>query len=236
MDDVDLLAAPGSWLPAVPALLAAGFTPRGGARMLARDERVASLFRNGVVLELHRRLARRGRLAVPTAALFARAVTLAQPAGAPYRALAPEDALVHLSVHLAEHAFDVRLRWVADLAWLAARAAPPLDWDAVTARARAAGAAFAVHRALGVAADLLGAAVPPAAARALAPRSALRDAWYDLLVDHRSLRFARVHGARLGDLLLALPSVDHPLDAVRMLAAFAARRLSSSPRTPRVLE
>jgi hypothetical protein len=228
MMDVDVLVPPADFARALAALRAAGFAPRGGDAAL--EYPVVALRRSGVDLELHDRVARAGRLHVTPRDLFARAVPL-RVADRDALALAPEDALVHLCVHLAEHAYIARLRWVADVAWLAACAHPPLDWDALRARARAAGAAFAVHRALTLAGALLGADVPPALLRDLAP-GRLRSAWYDLLVDHRSLRFSRLPFGRAADLLLALPAVDRPRDALAMVMAFARRRLAPPPRPP----
>src|SRR5262249_45389875 len=91
-------------------------------------------------------------------------------AGAPVLALAPEDLLLYLAVHLAVHHGLVGLVWYWDLALLLARR--PLDWDAIgdrAARWRVRGAlAFALA---GVQATF-GIAAPPDVAARLGARGA----------------------------------------------------------------
>jgi hypothetical protein len=78
-------------------------------------------------------------------------------AGAPALALSPEDLLVHLCVHVAhDHAFDVKLLHLYDLAAVAERFGARLDWERVAAAAGEAGVASYVYCALRVADSLFG--------------------------------------------------------------------------------
>ncbi|MBI2299905.1 MAG: lasso peptide biosynthesis B2 protein [Armatimonadetes bacterium] len=84
-------------------------------------------------------------------------------AGAPARALGPEELLLHLCVHLAyADRFSRDLRPVADITATVDRFGAALDWDALTRRASDRGWSRGVGLALGLAHRWLGAAVPEA--------------------------------------------------------------------------
>lgn len=71
--------------------------------------------------------------------------------------LATDDLLAYLCVHGAKHGWE-RLGWVADVAWLLARA--PLDGDALLARARPRGLLRILHTGIRLAHERLGAPLP----------------------------------------------------------------------------
>jgi len=80
-------------------------------------------------------------------------------------ALAPADLLLFLCAHGAKHLWQ-RLGWIADVAELVRRA--ELDYDALAARARAAGGGRVLRLGLFLAWDLLDAPIPAWLARSLA--------------------------------------------------------------------
>jgi hypothetical protein len=85
----------------------------------------------------------------------------AQPvtiAGVEGRMLAPEDQMLHLSVHLHHHGYK-RLIWFTDLAVLL-RQETPLDWHYVVWAARQEGVGPSIYYALGYLEQLLGVAAP----------------------------------------------------------------------------
>jgi hypothetical protein len=73
--------------------------------------------------------------------------------------LTPEALLVYLCVHGAKHCWE-RLAWICDIALLI-DASPSLDWGWVLDRARRSGFSRAVLLGVGLASELLGAALPP---------------------------------------------------------------------------
>ncbi len=76
------------------------------------------------------------------------------------RHASPEDELVYLAVHAAQHAF-LRLSWLYDLKLLALREGSRLKWSEVLSAARASGMSVAVHTALERAHDAVGLPLPP---------------------------------------------------------------------------
>ncbi len=121
-------------------------------------------------VELHFRPAFGLGSALCSGAMFDRAVSLALE-GRAVRHLAPEDELLYLCVHAAQHAF-VRVGWLHDLKLLIG-ASSGLDWRVLVERARASGMGVAVRTALEVAQSALGADVPEHVLRAL-PGGAVR--------------------------------------------------------------
>ncbi len=106
--------------------------------------------------------------------------------GREVRTFAPEDLLLVLGAHGAWHVWE-RLAWICDVAELL-RQRPALDWDAVTARAQAAGATRMLWLSLVLASDLLGAPVP----------SGLRN-------EAQADRAVRSLASSIGDRLFAAP-------------------------------
>ncbi|HEX5727277.1 MAG TPA: nucleotidyltransferase family protein, partial [Longimicrobiaceae bacterium] len=81
--------------------------------------------------------------------------------GAPVRALALDDLLLHLATHAAfNHCFNVSLKSVCDFAWLLRRRGGEVDWDRLAAAARGQRADRFLLAALWLARDLLGAEAP----------------------------------------------------------------------------
>ncbi|MBM4459719.1 MAG: nucleotidyltransferase family protein [Chloroflexi bacterium] len=92
--------------------------------------------------------------AVPEAELRARAVPIVA-AGRPALALAPEDAVIHVAVHLAVN-HQMAAPWLRGLLDMALLARGGVDWLAITERAQAWRVATAVWLPLHLAAGLLG--------------------------------------------------------------------------------
>jgi len=111
--------------------------------------------RGEVCLELHHALWH-PRFFARDDGIFDRAVVV-ELDGAAVRTLSPEDTLLHLAIHRTRS--PLRLRLVCDVAELV-RGAPALRWDEVLQRARRLRARTAVHTALSLARDHLGAPVP----------------------------------------------------------------------------
>jgi hypothetical protein len=82
--------------------------------------------------------------------------------------LSPEDMLLHLSLHASyHHHFRVRLRHLMDVALAIDAYEGRMSWDLLAARAREWRAERFVYSTLGLAAQLLGARVPPSFSSAL---------------------------------------------------------------------
>jgi len=92
-------------------------------------------------------------------ALWQRAVPLSI-AGAPALALAPEDLLLSLCLHICRHRFRGGLISLCDIAAVTAFHRPRIDWEQLEQRATEWRAASHVAVVLGLAADLLEAAIP----------------------------------------------------------------------------
>jgi hypothetical protein len=92
-------------------------------------------------------------------------------AGARAMAMAPDDLLLHLSVHAAlQHRFRMRLRHLCDIAVTLTRFRDSIDWDRLAAVANASEASRFVYCTLRVAESVLGAPVPPSGVDRLARR------------------------------------------------------------------
>jgi hypothetical protein len=96
-------------------------------------------------------------------------------------ALADEDQIVQLCVHVHKHGFS-RLIWLKDLELFVRKKSATLDWDLVASIARREGVAASVWFALSLARDLLG--CPETPARALAPALPIR-ALYEVIWPRR---------------------------------------------------
>jgi hypothetical protein len=171
------------------------------------------------IVEVHFRLtAGFGGAAMGGEAFFHRC-TSATLEGHAVRYLAPEDELVYMAVHAAQHLF-LRIGWLHDLKLLS-RA--PLDWDQVIQVARDSSLRAATHAALFLAHDALGAEIPPAVLKALAPTRlharAVRRAFTD-----DALVTARLATAKSASALRATLS-DNPIRAARHLAQGALRNV-----------
>jgi len=127
------------------------------------------------------------------------------------RSLAPEDLLVFLCIHGAKH-FWCSLHWLCDLARLIDRSA--LDWDAVMEYSRARRVSRTVSAGLLLAADVLGAGVPPsilAGARAC-PRTSRIARRAELWLRGRPVP----QGPRAFEFRFQLSLVERPSDKLRL--------------------
>src|SRR5688572_24563105 len=94
-------------------------------------------------------------------------------AGARAMAMAPDDLLLHLSVHAAlQHRFRMRLRHLCDIAVTLTRFRDRIDWDRLAVVANASGASRFVYCSLRVAESVLGAPVSPTGVNKLARKTA----------------------------------------------------------------
>jgi hypothetical protein len=175
MGDADLLVRRGDLAPATHALRELGWTgpepadavPRPGAHQLPVFER------GGAAIEMHWSIEDDGApFRIDEDGLWSRAVDV-RVAGAPAKALAPEDLLLHLCLHTAYgHGwlqFDGGLRPICDIAFTVRTFAPRIDWGELVRRATAWGVQPCAWLALGLAQELLAAPVPQDVLAGLAP-------------------------------------------------------------------
>jgi hypothetical protein len=87
--------------------------------------------------------------------------------GCPIQTLAPEDLIVSLCAHGMTHGWE-RLKWICDVAAFLKLHRETLDWAALLHECRIKGSARALLLGVGLAADLLGASIPPALRPAMA--------------------------------------------------------------------
>jgi hypothetical protein len=174
MCDVDLMVKRADLERAAEVLLARGYQPRAQPDLdvdYASHHHLHPLQRpGGIPVELHWTIAR------PSAPFFIDLDGLwdrARPAtigGVPASVLAPEDLVLHLSVHAAhDHQLDAGLRWCVDVSETIRHHAGEIDWDALCRRAREWGAAKPVYLMLRLSRDLLAADVPARALAGLEP-------------------------------------------------------------------
>jgi Uncharacterised nucleotidyltransferase len=175
MGDVDILVPGPSIEDAQGAVEALGYAVRGvrvsrdDASQLARHHHHYPLERGGVTVELHHHVTS----ATPNfdiAGFWERAVPGAGPV--PHLLPSPEDLLLHGALHFSVDRIArlaSGLGQLADLVWIAAQW--PIDWDAVTTRARDYGVANQLFLALVAAQVLTGGPAPPAMAAAVRPGS-----------------------------------------------------------------
>lgn len=218
MNDLDLLVPAEQVAPARRVAEGLGYVEKDRALTRIDHDRhhhAAPLLRPGALpLELHHAIVRPGaEVLLPPDALRARARPSPALGGAP--ALAAEDVLLHLALHLAHgHRFRLRLLHVCDVAELARRTPEGFAWDRFVENANAAGAGRFAYAALAAARAVLDAPVPPDVLAALSHAEA----------DERVLDDARV-------LLLSevedVPRSDrpHPIDALRRRGRAAWARL-----------
>ncbi len=227
MGDLDLWLAAAEMPAAIAALQAAGYRRRvkDTRPIELQADREGEIQLAGVrpgqgLIELHYGVFAGEWLhrtaAVDTAGLAARAVPVTV-AGRPARTLSPEDAVIQLAVHLAvNHQMAYPgVRGLLDVCLLAR--SRPLDWAAVSRRARAWRVRTAVWQVLSLADALLGLPEASPALTALQP-SRLRRRLLARFATPASVLAGRdiTHGrARFAyQLLLA----DRPRDAARLLA------------------
>jgi hypothetical protein len=107
-DDLDLLVRQEEFARAEALLIALGFAPSGEA-----DEYHRGFERDGILVELHFRIAAPSALGFDLSGAWARSQTM-QFRGAPVCHFAPVDLLLYLSLHGLKHRF-AKLIWVLDV-------------------------------------------------------------------------------------------------------------------------
>jgi hypothetical protein len=226
MLDVDVLVPVGCRAAVYERLLAIGYCPKTGEKPGYRPKRFVEQFGEAwnfagpIYLEVHHKLiggewVRRVSCMEQVATeVMARAIPLRGDGLA--RQLSPDDALVHLGVHLAvNHAFsDTALRNLLDIALLVR--SKSIDWPAVVERAKRWRVATACYAALDSASRLVGADIPSAALVELRPSSA-RSALLRTLLNMRSVIEDGRHFVGLRRFLLQLVLVDRVDDGCRLL-------------------
>lgn len=226
MGDLDLWVTAEAMSPARATLAGLGYVERGKpSRPLAlqagRDGEVqmtGTAAGSGLV-ELHWGMFAgewlRRTAAVDSAGIRSRAVPVTL-AGQPARALAAEDAIVQLAVHLAvnhQMAFP-GLRGLVDVVLLARTY--QVDWRTVAERARAWRVGTATWLVLSLAEELLGLAGAEAAVAALRP-SGVRRGLLHRFVDGQAVLAGRDMTGGPRRFAFQLLLVDRPADALRLL-------------------
>jgi hypothetical protein len=137
---------------------------------MRRHQHIPPLVRPGKPpVELHWQIATPGsRLQVGLDGLWGRAQAV-QVGGFPALVLAPEDLLLHLSLHLLQDEFLGGLRRLYDIVALASFYGPRLDWAQAQARSAAWGCQKSLFLVLYLAQALLNACVPAAVLEQLRP-------------------------------------------------------------------
>lgn len=176
MADVDVMVRRDRLADAEAVYVANGYGPLPRPdieEFCRRSNHLAKLVKPGMpVVEVHWGIERpTSPFAIDLDGLWARAISR-ELDGVPVRALAPEDALLHLAVHLSyHHLFDrAALKGLVDVRELLAKERAHFDWPAMVARAGAWGVSGFVYTTLRLAEDLLEAGVPASVLQAL-PRS-----------------------------------------------------------------
>jgi hypothetical protein len=172
MQDLDVLVTEPELQAAVSVLEALGYAPddwyRPAEWYAAGHHHLVPYRRRQITVEIHRALVVPTVPLEPTTVEFfqrARSVTIA---GVEALALAPDDLVLHLVLHLAAtDRFYGRLGALRDVGEVLIRERDGVDWGRMARSAR--GLERVVSGTLGVAAAVLGAPVPSEASRALAP-------------------------------------------------------------------
>ncbi|MBI1374445.1 MAG: hypothetical protein GC159_17145 [Phycisphaera sp.] len=178
MVDVDLLVPRASVAAATQRLDSIGYqqdaaTPAWNDDVFGDDYHHAPVFvdpRTGIPIELHHDLAPRyAPFALDVDAIWRRADTIRRN-GRDVRVLAPDDLLLHLSLHAAfNHSLEVGVRPLVDIATVIDACGDDVDWPRLVDTATWCGGGKHVHLMLTLAADLVGAAVPADALAQLRP-------------------------------------------------------------------
>lgn len=213
--DLDILIHPHDAKPASAILVAHGWTTKvnlagSSAAAFMRVENGLAFRREAAcgLVELHWALLPK-YLALPLEGLWERAEA-SFPGGRRILTLSREDLLLFLCVHGAKHMWD-SMRWVCDLAWLAA-SRPQLDWVAVAQRAKNAGFERMLHIGLNLACRLFRLELPPSVALHLE-----RDEAANVLADSAAERLltGAVRRGRIGEAAFHLRARECFSDKVR---------------------
>ncbi|MHB9033799.1 MAG: nucleotidyltransferase domain-containing protein [Anaerolineae bacterium] len=162
MVDVDLLARQADLARIDQLLLERGYKPMDHHRVIARDNRCFDYTHpdSGSMVEIHWTIAIASLpFTIDVAGLWARAqaVNLVK---VPTLVLSPEDLLLHLCLHTAQHADILSLSMLCDIGEVVRCYRANLDWQQVAVRARAWGITRAVYVVMRLAQEFLDVAVP----------------------------------------------------------------------------
>jgi hypothetical protein len=172
MADIDLLVRPEARTAALTTLQTLGYqTPGPAADVHAAARSFAELVRDGTRIDLHWHLARylrfEGIVEVDHDGPWRRARAFAI-AGGRSLALAPDDLVLHLVLHLTLGSDFARVLWYADIDAVLRHFEAELDWDRVMAEAGRWRIRALVGWVLGVVHRSFGAPVPPGVLQRLA--------------------------------------------------------------------
>lgn len=224
--DVDVLLAPGELPAAEAALQGLGLklnVESGIGDAFEEHHHRAWASAEGLVEAHHRLFTGFGRATFDDQGLLQRRVS-AVLEGRRVQYLGPEDELLYLAVHAANHSF-LRLSWLLDLkAFLLT--AGSLDWSAIATRARAANMRRPAAVALRLSERLLGAKLPPEAAQCF-PRS-LRGRLDPLIFSPEVLASAKWASEKVPAFMLHLFLTDTPGQISRHVFDGAQRALRRS--------
>jgi hypothetical protein len=227
--DIDVLLEPERVEPAAQFLIAQGYAEHGDPGEddpEAHHHHRSFTGRLGLVEVHFRALAGPGGGALEGPELFARARS-ATLGGRAVRYLAPEEELVFLASHAAQHLFQ-RLAWIYDLKLLMSAEAG-LNFTRVAEIARQSRLAAGTHAALVLASTVLGAPVPREHLQAIAPTRAHAAAVLAAFSPER-LAESTVALSRAAPMLRALLA-DSPDRAVKHLVEGTAQRIKRAVRS-----
>jgi hypothetical protein len=181
MADLDILVPRGAIHRAQAAVQLLGYDTVGGRIDVDADDKLLRhhhhfpLMKDGsVFIELHHHVLFDAPASFDISGYWARAVPGREPV--PHLLPSPEDLFLHIAVHFTQDRIsrgDAALGQLADLAWTAGR--HELDWDALSARARAYGVGDWLFLALHAAQTLFGDVAPQRALDGLQPPSFRAD-------------------------------------------------------------
>lgn len=173
MADIDLLLRHGDLLQAAQILQGLGYSylrEFNPGRETRKHQHIPPLCQAGKApVELHWHITAPGSLLrVDLDGLWLRSRP-AEVGGFPVQLLAPEDLLLHLSLHVVHHELNGGLKRIYDIAALLSAQGPQLDWAQVTHRSAAWGCRKGLFLVLHLAHTLLDAPVPQAILEQLRP-------------------------------------------------------------------
>ena len=214
--DLDLLFAPEDFEQAVAILRDHGYSygSEETASYLRRHSHHLQFSKPGALaIEAHFQAYAGFGMTLPASALLDRAVPFAFGRRGSVLIPAPEDEYIYLSIHAAGHYF-VRLLWLCDLKLLLLKN-PSIDWDAIAARAGAAGVATPVGYATELLTEWL--ALPLASVASRFPHRGLRRSLADALLPMASNASSLSRLDNLKGLLFSAMLCDRPRSTVWFL-------------------
>jgi hypothetical protein len=224
--DLDIWLPPAQLPAAIAALQPLGYAPRDKSNRPAAfialtggEQQLFGRYPGTGLVELQWPALRgewvRRAAAVDNAAIWARRIAVPIEGRSAW-AMAPEDLIIHLCLHLAiNHSFvESVLRNLLDIHLVASRLSP--DWDAIVDRAKAWRLAAMVWTTLSLAVGLWGAPVPDSALAALQPGPARRRAIAALELANTVLTM-RSGSYTYRRFVIQMLLVDRPRDAWRLV-------------------